>query len=131
MTTSHAKSFSIADEMAGFVNEDARKTTQAILARVILKTPKDEGEAQGSWQVNLSQPTRRQVSKKQRATEAARKGNRVIDSAKTLPYPTLVITSNKEYMERLNATPGHSEQQPNGKFVELSIQEVADSGIGN
>ena len=130
MATSHAKSLSIADEMADFVNEDARKATQQILARVILKTPEKTGEARGSWQVNLSQPSRKQKSKQRRAAAALRDGNRIIDSAENLEYPTLVITSNKAYMERLNATPGHSEQQANGKFVELSIQEVADTGIG-
>lgn len=118
-----AKSLSVRDDMVEIVGDESAEVALKTLSRVIIKTPRDTGEAAGSWQVRITKPTRKDTPKERRAPEAQREGENVILTTKNLDYPTTVITSNKPYMERLND--GYSEQQPSGKFVELAIIEAS------
>ena len=118
-----AKSLSIADEMAGEVNKEARALSINLLNGLTRVTPVDTGRARGNWfaGVNVSN---RSIDQERKAVQAIQQGLSVIATAKPLNYPEIVISNNLPYIEKLNE--GHSTQSPI-KFVEKEIDRVANA----
>ena len=114
------KSLSIADDIQDEINQEVRAASLNILRLLVKATPVDTGRAKGNWFVSTG-ASNRDVSDNRRASTAVSEGNSVIASAIRISYPTITVSNNLPYIERLND--GHSEQAP-AKFVELAIQRV-------
>lgn len=118
---SFAKSMSIKDELQADVNKTARMATFFIDQRLVLQTPVDTGEARGSWQVSVNKPIKSDTDSQDKTGSLTLSQSRaIIESSKTITYPTFYIRSNKPYIERLNN--GYSAQAP-ANFVDKSITE--------
>lgn len=119
---SFIRSLSVADELEDEINEETRKTALTLFRDVVIATPVDEGRARGNWQASAA-------SFKTDATDNADKsggstineGVKQIGRAKQIKYPTIYISNNVPYIERLND--GWSQQAPK-KFVERAIKRA-------
>lgn len=118
---SFEKSLSIADDMQIEINQETRAVSFNVLRLLVKATPVDTGRAKGNWFVSPSERPNRSISEFRKARQAIADGSETINSVINKRYPTIVITSNLPYIERLND--GHSKQAP-AKFVELAIQRV-------
>lgn len=117
---SFEKSLSIADDIQDEINKETRIVGLTLLRLVVKATPVDTGRARGNWFVSVGTPFRG-ISEDRKASSAITEGNNVIGSAVNISYPTITLSNNLPYIERLND--GHSQQAP-AKFVELAIQRV-------
>jgi len=144
-----AKSLSISVELGDEVNEVARGVAFSIYRLIALATPVGKpslwvykhptrgyidylgwfgappdgytgGTARGNWFVGVNKPVRK-ISPTRRKKDSDIEAKTAIEEAKSFEYPTIVISNNLPYIERLND--GHSSQAP-AKFVELAIQKV-------
>lgn len=120
---SFAKSLSIADEMEDEINKEARALGINLLNGLTRVTPVDTGRARGNWFVGINTSIR-SIDNERRAAQAVVNGVKVIDRAKTLDYPEIVLSNNLPYIERLND--GYSTQAPK-KFVESEINRVVNA----
>ncbi len=121
---SFEKSLSILDDMQEEVNQEVRATALNVLRLVVFATPVDSGAARGNWFVAPSSTANRSQDESRRAGEAISQGSISVDKAKVIKYPTITLSNNLPYIERLNT--GYSDQAP-AKFVELAIQRVERS----
>jgi len=117
----------LGDELEAIVNGDARATSLKLLAGLIKSTPVDTGRAKGNWFVSAGTPNRSKDDSR-RAEQALSQGRAVIASTEDKEYPTITITNNLPYIQRLND--GWSEQAPK-KFVETEIQRVTTASNAN
>jgi hypothetical protein len=112
---------SISAELNADVNKVARTATFMIDQRLVLQTPVDTGEARGSWQVSVGKPITTDNDVQDKTGSLTLSKNRaIIESSKTITYPTFYIRSNKPYIERLNN--GYSAQAPSN-FADKAITE--------
>ena len=116
------RSLSIEDDLLDEVNQELRATGLNVLRLLVLGTPVDTGRAKGNWFVQLENPLR-EISQDRRQSTALIEGNLVIASARNRRLPTIIISNNLPYIERLNQ--GHSQQAP-ALFVERIIQRVTN-----
>lgn len=116
-------SVSIAGELEEEVNREARVVAINFLRGIVKLTPVDTGRAKGNWFVGINLPNR-SIDQNRRAGQAVSEGIGDIESAKTVEYPTVVISNNLPYIQRLNN--GHSQQAP-VKFVETEIARVVNA----
>ena len=110
----------LGDELEAIVNGDARAAALSLLTGLVKTTPVDTGRAKGNWFVSTGAPNR-SVDKERRAGQANSQGQQVILSAEKEDFPTITISNNLPYIQRLND--GHSTQAPK-KFVESEIIRV-------
>ena len=120
---SYKDSLSIEVEMGKLVNLEARKLSISLLRGLTKVTPVDTGRARGNWFVGMSTPNRT-IDQNRKSTEAISDGLSVINKATATDYPSIVISNNLPYIEKLND--GHSGQAPK-KFVESEISRVVNS----
>ena len=120
---SYKDSLSIEVEMEKLVNLEARKLSISLLRGLTKVTPVDTGRARGNWFVGMSTPNRT-IDQNRKSTEAISDGLSVINKATATDYPSIVISNNLPYIEKLND--GHSGQAPK-KFVESEISRVVNS----
>lgn len=121
---SFQKSMSILDDMQEEVNQEVRATSLNVLRLVVFATPVDSGAARGNWFVSPSSTANRSIDESRRAGEAISEGSQNVAKVEVIKYPTITISSNLPYIERLNN--GWSDQAP-AKFIELAIQKVERS----
>lgn len=114
------KSLSISVDMEDEINEEARILALSLLNGLTIRTPVDTGRARGNWFVSTSKPNR-EIKEDRRSAEAISDGSQKIDNAKSIEYPSITLSNNLPYIERLND--GHSLQAPK-KFVEIEIDRV-------
>ena len=117
---SFEKSLSIIDDMQLEVNQEARAVSLNLLRLLVKASPVDTGRFRGNWFVSTDTPFRGTEENRRQST-AINEGNSVIASAIKISYPTITLSNNLPYAERLNQ--GHSRQAP-AKFVELTINRV-------
>lgn len=117
---SFVKSLQVGDYIADEINKEARALGINLLNGLTRVTPVDTGRARGNWFAGISGPVRT-IDNNRKATSAVIEGVNVINSAKAIEYPEIVISSNLAYIERLND--GYSTQAPK-KFVENEIDRV-------
>lgn len=117
---SFEQSLSIADAIQDELNQEVRAASLNALRLLVKATPVDTGRAKGNWFVSTGSSVRT-TSDSRKASTAVTEGNSVIASAIRISYPTITISNNLPYIEKLNN--GHSDQAP-AKFVELAIQRV-------
>ena len=131
---SFAKSLSISVELGDEVNEVTRGVAFSVYRLIAFATPVGKpslwkskpppgytgGTARGNWFVGINQPVRR-IEPTRRAQDGTRDAQAILDIAKAVEYPTIIISNNLPYIIPLNR--GHSSQAP-AKFVELAIQKV-------
>lgn len=117
----------IGDELEAIINGDVRATAINLLSGLVRTTPVDSGRAKGNWFVSTSSPNRA-VKEDRRSGQALSQGNQVIIQAKDDDYPTITISNNLPYIQRLND--GWSEQAPK-KFVESEITRVVNASSAN
>ena len=117
---SFEKSLSIADDIQDEINKEVRASSLNVLRLLVKATPVDTGRAKGNWFVSTGSPSRSE-SDSRKASTAVSEGSSVIASAIRISYPTITVSNNLPYIEKLNN--GHSDQAP-AKFVELAIQRV-------
>lgn len=117
---SFAKSLQVGDYIADEINKEARALGINLLNGLTRVTPVDTGRARGNWFVGISGQVRT-IDNNRKATSAVIEGVNVINSAKTIEYPLIVISNNLPYIERLND--GYSTQAAK-KFVESEIDRV-------
>ncbi len=111
--------FSIEDELIADINKVQMITALSISNDCIKDTPRDTGEAAGSWQIGIDKPPRKTRSKSRRPSGAAAENTRIIiKNSKDGALNDVYITSLKPYMQKLNR--GHSAQSP-GFFVENAV----------
>tara|TARA_R110000850_G_scaffold137012_1_gene258205 strand:- start:541 stop:915 length:375 start_codon:yes stop_codon:yes gene_type:complete len=122
---SFAKSLSIADEINAEVGREARALGINLLNGLTRVTPVDTGRARGNWFVGINK-SNRSIDQERKAAQAIIDGVSDITSSKFLNYPTIVISSNLAYIERLND--GYSDQAPK-KFVEKEIDRVINARV--
>ena len=114
------KSLSIANDMQLEVNKETRAAALNILRILLIGTPVDTGRARGNWFVGVNSSVR-SIEDNRRSSTASVEGKTVIGTASRFNYPTIVVSNNLPYIEKLNN--GHSKQAPI-KYVELAIQKV-------
>lgn len=117
---SFEKSLSIADDIQDEVNKETRAVGLNLLRLLVKATPVDTGRAKGNWFVSIT-ASFRGVDESRRQSTAITEGNTIIGSAMRISYPSITLSNNLPYIEKLND--GHSKQAP-AKFVELAIQRV-------
>lgn len=117
---SFEKSLSIADDLQDIFNEDTRFIAKKLLTRLIFVSPIDTGKFRGGWFVDVGK-SNREIDDSRRSATALAEGIAVIETARVVDYPELVISNNQPHGEKLND--GHSAQAPR-KFVELEIASV-------
>lgn len=110
-------------ELEAIVNGDARATALNLLIGLVRTTPVDTGRAKGNWFVSTGAPNRSNDPNR-RQGEAVSQGTRIITGAKEQEYPTITLSNNLPYIQRLND--GHSAQAPK-KFVESEIIRVTNA----
>ena len=122
---SFSQSLSIADDMAEEVNKEAREISANLLVGLTRITPLDTGSARGNWFAGINNPNR-DIDLMRKAFAAISDGLAVFSMTKQIAkqYPTIIISNNLPYIERLNA--GYSEQAPI-KFVEKEIDAAVNS----
>ena len=113
----------IGAELEKFINQDVRAISLNLLTGLVKTTPVDSGRAKGNWFVSTGAPDR-STNETRRQGEALSQGSKEIAGAKKDEYPTITISNNLPYIERLND--GHSEQAPK-KFVENEIRRVTNA----
>ena len=140
----------IGDELEAIVNGDARATAFNIQAGLIRTTPVGNpdlwvynhpqrgyidyigyfgkpdyvgGRARSNWFVSIGSPSRTTTDDTQ-PTKSQQMAATVINGAKNIEYPTIIISNNLPYIQRLND--GHSTQAPK-KFVEAEINRVVNA----
>ena len=132
---SHEKSLSIAVEMESEINKEVRKTSFNLFARLMIVMPVGNpdlwksaapsgytgGQARGNWFASTGTPIRA-VEPKRRKGEAETEVRSVINLAKNIDYPTVILSNNMPYIQRLND--GWSTQAPK-KFIEKEMDRVA------
>lgn len=119
---SFEKSLSISVDLEEEINKEARIVSFALLARLIVVSPVDTGRFRGNWFLSLGKSSR-EINFDRRSSESLQEGKSVIDSASAIDYPTIILSNNLPYAEKLNN--GHSKQAPK-KFVEKEIDRVAN-----
>lgn len=117
----------IGDELEAIVNGDARATALNLLNGLVRVTPVDTGRAEGNWFVSTGSPNRSKEEER-RSNQALSEGQAVILSAEDKEYPTITISNNLPYIQRLND--GYSDQAPK-KFVESEIIRVTTASNKN
>jgi hypothetical protein len=120
-------SLSIEVELEEFVNEEARILSFSLLSGLTRITPVDTGRARGNWFVGLNAPNR-SIDESRSAGSALSDGAATINKTESVVYPSIIISNNLPYIERLND--GHSQQAP-AKFVESEISRVVNSRKSN
>tara|TARA_R100000951_G_scaffold113374_3_gene115249 strand:- start:2988 stop:3365 length:378 start_codon:yes stop_codon:yes gene_type:complete len=120
---SFKESMSIEDDMKGLINQETRAVSIILLTGLTFVTPVDTGRAKGNWFVGVNK-SNRDTEKERRLSQAIAEGNSKIGSARQLDYPTIVLSNNLPYIEKLND--GHSKQAPK-KFVEAEIHRVSNA----
>lgn len=118
---SFEKSMSIFDDMQDEINQEVRATGLNVLRLLVQATPVDSGAARGNWYVSPSATPDRSQDDSRRVSTAISEGSQKIAQVEVIRFPTIVLSNNLPYIERLNA--GWSNQAP-AKFVELAIQRV-------
>ena len=116
-------SLSIEVELEELVNQEARILSFSLLRGLTKVTPVDTGRARGNWFVGLNTPNRT-VSENRSASTALSDGTATINKTESVVYPSIIISNNLPYIERLND--GHSQQAP-AKFVESEISRIVNS----
>jgi hypothetical protein len=119
----YEKSLSISVDMEEEVNKEVRVVGFGILTGLIKSTPVDTGRARGNWFTSLTSPIRK-IEPERKSATAVSDGSKKIDQAKNIDYPSVTLSNNLPYIERLNS--GHSKQAP-AKFVEQIIDRVVNS----
>jgi hypothetical protein len=120
-------SIPIDGELEEWVNQEARAVSLSLLTGLVRTTPVDTGRAKGNWFVSNTSSNRTQ-SDVRRLSQALSEGSSVISQAKVLNYPTITLSNNLPYIERLND--GSSTQAP-AKFVENEITRVVNASNSN
>ena len=114
-------SLSISVELEDEINEEARIVSFHLLQRLMIVSPVDTGRFRGNWFLSLGKSSR-EINQERRSGSALQEGKTVIDSATAIDYPTIILSNNLPYAEKLNN--GHSLQAPK-KFIEKEIDAVA------
>lgn len=105
----------IRDFMLNATKEQASLVTRVLslktLAGVVLRTPVDTGRARGNWQVNLGNPSGREVDTEDKGgTTTISEGSQKIGQQKG--YTQVVLENNLPYIDKLDS--GSSKQAPQG-----------------
>ena len=116
-------SLSVKDDIEAEINREARAVSINLLTGLVRVTPVDTGRARGNWFVGVRAPNRGNDPTRNART-AISQGSSVIGTVKSISYPTIVLSNNLPYIERLNE--GYSDQAP-AKFVEKEIDRVANA----
>ena len=119
---SFERSLSISSDLSKDIGKETRSLALRAFRNIILSTPVDEGRARGNWQLSVATPISSQVEDFDRSGGATiSKGASVVRAVFRVKYPTLWITNNLPYIQRLNE--GHSAQAP-VMFVETAIKRA-------
>ena len=120
---SFARSLSIADAMEEAINKEARVISLMMLTGLSKVSPVDTGRFRGNWFVSLGQSDRT-TDDGRRVSTAVSEGGSKIAQAVNFSYPTITLSNNLPYAEKLNE--GHSQQAP-AKFIEQEIDRVTNA----
>lgn len=120
---SFERSLSVSEDIEEVVNQEARAISINLLNGLTLVSPVDTGRFRGNWFLSLGKSSR-QTDSNRRATAAVIEGISVIGKAKAINYPTIILSNNLPYGERLND--GYSTQAPK-KFIEKEIDRVVNA----
>ena len=119
------QSLSIETELLADVNAEVRAVSLNLLRGLIRLTPVDTGRAKGNWFVSIANPNR-EIDNDRRQATAFSEGAIQIALAKGRAYPTVTISNNLPYIERLND--GYSMQAPK-KFVETELDRIVNARL--
>lgn len=114
---------SISSYLEDEINKEARAVAIHLLNGLTRVTPVDTGRARGNWFVGINK-SNRNIESERKAAQAVVEGNSVISKARILNYPSITLSNNLPYIEKLND--GHSTQAPK-KFVESEISRVVNA----
>lgn len=118
---SFSKDLSVSAELEKEVAEETAKTAVRIFRNLVIATPVDEGRARGNWQMSSSGFKEGEVDNVDKSGGSTiNEGTKQANRATNDKYPTLYISNNVKYIERLNQ--GWSQQAPK-KFVEKAIKQ--------
>ena len=119
------RSLSVKGDLLDELNREVRGVSLNLLRGLIRLTPVDTGRAKGNWFVSIANPNR-EISNDRRQAQAFSEGAINIALAKGRAYPTVTISNNLPYIERLND--GYSMQAPK-KFVETELDRIVNARI--
>ena len=119
------QSLSIAVDLEEDVNAEVRAVGLNLLRGLIRLTPVDTGRAKGNWFVSIVNPSRAIDGQRRQAT-AFSEGIIEIALARGMAYPTVTLSNNLPYIERLND--GYSMQAPK-KFVETELDRIVNARL--
>ena len=119
------QSLSIAVDLEEDVNAEVRAVGLNLLRGLIRLTPVDTGRAKGNWFVSIANPNR-EISNDRRQATAFSDGAINIALARGRAYPTVTLSNNLPYIERLND--GYSMQAPK-KFVETELDRIVNARL--
>lgn len=122
---SFEKSLSIADEIEAEINKEVRALAINLLNGLTRVTPVDTGRARGNWFTSATSISNRTIDEFRQARQAIIEGVSTISSVINERYPSITLSNNLPYIERLND--GYSQQAPK-KFVESEIDRVVNAG---
>lgn len=108
---SFEQSLSIADAIQDELNQEVRAISLNGLRIAVKVTPVLDGRAKGNWFVSTGAPNRT-INESRRQAQAIAEGNSVIASAASINYPTITLSNNLPYIEKLDR--GSSTQAPSG-----------------
>ena len=119
------QSLSIAVDLEEDVNAEVRAVGLNLLRGLIRLTPVDTGRAKGNWFVSIVNPSRA-IDGQRRQSTAFSEGMIEIALARGRTYPTVTLSNNLPYIERLND--GYSMQAPK-KFVETELDRIVNARL--
>ena len=132
------------ESMEDFIAKVAKKIVLDVTANLKqpapLGTPVDTGWARANWIPSIRRPaagvpTPTAWQAKHDAVPGAvsrqESAEAEIVTQFTLSKKRMFITNNVPYIGRLNRRPGHSQQAPEGEFVQASINKAIHQDLGN
>lgn len=123
----YASGLSVSVELTEFTSQEIRKLGLLIDQNIVTATPFRDGVAKSNWLMSLNTPDERinETNIDKTGSYSINLALSVLDSYPTDSLPTIYITNNLPYIQRLND--GWS-QQAGSKYVETAIAQAVNNG---